>query len=82
MNQLNPKALGLALGILWGVGVLFMGLLAMVCSWAQPMVDWLSLMYLGYSASIPGALIGTLWAFVDAFLGGWVLAWLYNRLAG
>ena len=81
MNRLNPKALGLALGILWGAGVLFMGLLAMVCGWAQPMVDVLSVMYLGYSASILGALIGTLWGFVDAFVGGWVLAWLYNKFA-
>ena len=80
--KLNPKALGLACGILWGAGVLIMGLLAMVCSWAQPVVDVLSVIYLGYGASILGALIGTLWGFVDAFLGGWVLAWLYNKLSG
>ena len=80
MNKLNPKAFGLAFGILWGGGVLLMGLLALACSWAQPFVNVLSIMYVGYSASIVGILIGTAWGFVDAFIGGAVFAWLYNKL--
>ena len=82
MNKLNPRAFGLAFGILWGGGVLLMGLLALVCSWAQPFVDVVSVMYLGYEATIIGTLIGALWGFVDAFLGGLVFAWLYNKLSG
>ena len=80
MNKLDPKACGLAFGILWGGGVLLMGLLAFISTWAQPFVDILSVMYVGYSASIVGILIGTLWGFIDAFIGGWIFAWLYNKL--
>jgi len=80
MNKLDPKAFGLALGILWAAGLVFMGLLTMVCSWAQPFVDFLSPMYVGYNASLVGVLIGAIWGFVDGFVGGAVLAWLYNRL--
>ncbi len=82
MNKLNPKAFGLAFGILWGGGVLLMGLLALVCSWAQPFVDVLSAMYVGYATSIVGSLIGAIWGFADAFIGGFVFAWLYNKLLG
>lgn len=80
MSKLDPKAFGLALGLLWGGGVLFMGLTAIVCSWARPFVDVLSVMYRGYSASLLGSFIGTVWGFVDAFIGGVIFAWLYNKL--
>jgi len=80
MNRLDPKAFGLALGILWAGGVVFMGLTAIICSWAQPFVDVLSVMYVGYSASVAGILIGVIWGFVDAFIGGLIFAWLYNKL--
>lgn len=79
MNKLDPKACGLAFGVLWGAGVLFMGILAFITTWAQPFVKVLSVMYVGYSVSIVGVLIGTVWGFIDAFLGGWVFAWLYNK---
>ncbi len=81
MNKLDPKALGLACGILWGGGCLFMGLTAMACSWAQPFVRVLSVMYRGYSATLAGSLIGTVWGFIDGAIGGLLLAWLYNKLA-
>ncbi len=79
MNKLDPKAFGLAFGILWGGGVLFMGATAFVCTWAQPFVDFLSVMYVGYSASLLGILIGTVWGFVDGFIGGLIFVWLYNK---
>ena len=82
MSKLDAKACGLACGILWGGTVLFMGLTAMVCSWAKPFVGWLStIMYLGYDVTIVGSLIGTVWGFVDGFIGGFLFAWLYNKLA-
>jgi len=80
MNKLDPKAFGLALGILLAASMVFMGLTAMACSWAQPFVDAVSMMYVGYSATIVGVLIGAAWGFVDAFVGGVLFAWLYNKL--
>jgi len=79
MNRLSPKACGLAIGILWGASMLFMGLLSMVSGWAQPFVNALSPLYIGYSATILGCLIGTAWGFIDGFVGGVMFAWLYNK---
>lgn len=40
--------------------------------------------YLGYQAqaSVGDLIVGTLYALVDGAIGGWVLAWLYNRFIG
>ena len=82
MNQkIDAKSFALALGILWAAGVFFMGLTAIVCAWAKPFVDVLSVMYVGYAASIIGSLIGAIWGFLDAFIGGYILIWLYNKFS-
>ena len=81
MNKLNAKACGLAFGILWSGAVLLMGILANFSEWAVPFVKVLSVMYIGYSTAIVGLLIGAAWGFVDAFIGGFLFAWLYNKFA-
>ena len=81
MNKLDAKAFGLAFGVLWAAGAFLMGLLAMVCSWAIPFVNALSVMYVGYDVSFVGSIIGAIWGFIDAFIGGFLLAWLYNKFA-
>jgi hypothetical protein len=78
--QLDKKALGLAMGILWGLAVLVMTVWAMAVGGGEHMI-LLSKFYLGYGISPVGAVIGTIWGFVDGFIGGWILAWLYNKLA-
>jgi len=38
--------------------------------------------YFGYSFTYVGAVIGGIWGFVDGAIGGFVFAWLYNKLSG
>jgi hypothetical protein len=79
-NKLQPLALGVAFGVLWAFSVFFAGLFAMY-GWGTAMVAALGSFYLGYGASIAGAVIGALWAFVDGFVGGFIIAWIYNKVA-
>ena len=79
MNKLNPMAMGLAFGILWAAGVLIIALLAMSNGYGSEMIEALGTVYLGLEATLTGALIGAVWGFVDAFIGGYLLAWLYNK---
>lgn len=81
MAKLDARALGLSLGVLWGLSVVFMGLAAMACSWAARFVHLLSSLYIGYDATITGSLIGGVWGFVDAAIAGVLIAWLYNKFA-
>lgn len=80
--MLDVKAFGLAAGIMWGAGVFLLGLLAMATGFAAPMVAGLGSGYLGYDATVAGSIIGGIWGFVDAGIGGVVFAWLYNSFTG
>ena len=77
-SKLNVKAFGVSLGILWGAGVLLVGLMAQK-GYGLPFVDFIGSVYIGYGPSLQGAIIGGLWAFVDAGVGGLIFAWLYNK---
>lgn len=81
MAKLDIKAFGLTLGIVWSASVLIMGILAMTINYGISFVDALSKFYLGYDATLPGIILGAIWGFVDAGIGGVVVAWLYNKLA-
>ena len=83
--KFNLKALALTTAILWGGGVLLACLANLLWpGYAGAFLELLASVYPGYggTASIGQLIIATLWAVLDGFLGGLVLGWLYNRLAG
>jgi hypothetical protein len=77
-SRLSPLALGLACGVFWGVSVFFMGLVAFFFTYGKPFVAAIGTLYIGYDPTILGAFIGGLIGFIDAFIFGLILAWLYN----
>jgi len=77
-GRLSKFALGMALGLTWGVSIFLLGLLGGTFEWAEPMVNTLSVFYIGYEPGFVGSIIGGLIGFVDGFIGGVVIAWLYN----
>ena len=82
MQQLNPKAFGLACGATWALGIVVLALLSLFLQdYGNSIISLLSTVYRGYRPTIPGALIGAIWGFIDGFIGGYVFAWLYNRFA-
>ncbi len=81
MNKLDIKALGLAIGIYWGLCCVLLGLSSTFLGFGTPLVELFASEYIGYKPTILGSLIGGLWGFVDGFIGGAVVAWLYNKLA-
>jgi hypothetical protein len=80
MNRCQPLALGIAIGVLWAIYVFFAGIFAMF-GWGAALVDTLASFYIGYGASILGAIIGAIWAFIDGFVAGAIIAWIYNLVA-
>jgi len=79
--KLNVKAFAIAVGLVWGGGVFFFGLLASFFAPAATMVEFFGPVYIGYDANFVGAIIGFVWGFVDAGIGALIIAWLYNLLA-
>jgi len=80
MNKCQPLALGIAVGVLWAIYVFCVGITAMF-GWGVAMVDALASLYIGYGASIVGAIIGAIWAVIEGFVAGFIIAWIYNKLA-
>ena len=80
MNKLQPVPLGVAVGVLWAIYVFCVGITAMF-NWGNAVVDVLASLYIGYDASILGAVIGAIWAFVDGLVAGVIVAWIYNMVA-
>ena len=44
-------------------------------------IIFISDIYLGFGATYAGVFIGVLYGFVDGVLGGFMIAWLYNKLS-
>jgi len=80
--RLNVKAFALTCGILWALTMLFMTVFMVLRNDLFTFMDNFQAIYYGYTVSWPGAIIGTIWGFVDGLIGGAIFAWLYNRLCG
>lgn len=78
--KLNPKTFGLAGGIMWGVAMFIFTLIAMSTGYAAEMMEAISKIYPGYTVTGAGAIVGLIWGFLDAFIGLYIFAWLYNML--
>lgn len=80
--KLNVNAFGLACGILWGIGLFFITWWIIAFEGVTYDRTIIGLVYRGYSISPWGSVIGLIWAFIDGWVGGIILAWLYNILRG
>ena len=77
---LGVLSLGVALGITNALVVFLLGLTTALAGWGILVVQVLSTLYIGYEPTLLGAITGAVWAFVDAFILGVLVAWIYNRL--
>ena len=80
--KLNIKAFALACGTIWGLGLFGLTWWIIALEGITNEVTMIGRLYPGYTISPLGSLLGLLYGFVDAFIGGAILAWLYNRIAG
>lgn len=76
--HLKPWALGLALGIIWGLCIFFMGLLMHFEMVKTTLITNSGMYFLEYGPTLVGSLVGGLIGFVHGFIKGVLIAWLYN----
>jgi len=79
MSQLSIKGLGLAMGIVWAFCNLLAGWAAMF-GWGVKYVDIMSSVYIGYTPTWIGGIVGGVWAFFDGAIGGILIAFVYNKI--
>lgn len=79
--KLSVKAFALACGIIWAIGLFVLTWWIIAIGKAPGATTLISRVYLGYTVTPVGSLIGLPWAFVDGLIGGAIFAWLYNLIA-
>jgi hypothetical protein len=78
--KLNVKAMSLALGIIWGLGLFLLTWWIILFEGTNSGQNILTHIYRGYSITPIGSLIGLIWASLDGAIGGACIAWIYNTL--
>jgi hypothetical protein len=78
MTKLNVRALALAFGVTWAIGILVLGLAARIFGVGVPMVTLFGSAYLGFTPTFMGTAIGAVWALVDGAIAGAIVALVYN----
>lgn len=78
--KLNVKALALACGIMWGLGLFALTWWIIAFDGATHEVTLIGRLYRGYNISPIGSVFGLVYGFVDGLIGGAILAWLYNMM--
>ncbi len=78
--SLNPAKFGLALGIILGLTMLIIGISATYAGYGEGIVALCSSIYIGYESNLIGSIVGGIWGFFDGLIGGFIFAWLYNKL--
>ena len=76
--ELRKRALGIALGLVWGLAIMFGTWFLLLRDAPGEIISKLGTFYIGYTYSWGGAVIGFIWGFVDGFIAGVLIAWLYG----
>lgn len=83
--KLNVKAMAITFSLLWGGGILVVGLANLAWTgYGQAFLEMMASVYPGYHGtnSLGQVVVGTLYGLLDGGICGALLAWLYNRLSG
>jgi hypothetical protein len=76
--KLDTRAFTLAFAIWWGGCVFLLTWWIILVHGATTDGGIIAQVYLGYSFTPLGSIIGLLYGLVDGAIGGFLLAWLYN----
>ena len=82
--RLCQRSFAITCGLFFGGTVLVVSSLGAVFpGYGTPVLELFASLYPGYrnSGTLADVLLGAFLAIVDGVIGGWIFAWLYNRLA-
>ena len=78
--MLSIRSVALTLGIVGGASMFLLAWWLIIIGNAEGPTTLLERMYVGYSFTPLGSVIGAIWGFVDFGIGGAIFAWLYNLI--
>ena len=79
--KLNPIALGLSLGIVWGSALFITTWLSYFTDYGKLFLEVLAgSIYPGYTISPFGSFLGLFYGFIDFMIVGTLIGWIYNKI--
>lgn len=78
---LNVRAFALAFAIWWGNGIFLLTRWIIAFGGPSSEPTFLGRIYIGYTVTPVGSVIGLVWGFIDTLIAGAIFAWLYNFIA-
>lgn len=82
--KFNITALALTGGLIWGGAMLVVTSANLIWpGYGQAFLDAIASIYPGFhsGAGVSSVIVGTIYGFVDAAIGGAIFGWLYNLIA-
>jgi hypothetical protein len=76
--ELRKRNLGFALGMVWGLAVMFGTWWLLFMGSPGDTISKLGGFYFWYSFSFVGGIVGFIWGFIDGFICGVLIGWFYN----
>jgi len=76
--KLSGCALGIAIGLTAGLGMMLLALANMHGEAGSQLLDLLSSVYPGFTNTFKGSIIGLLWGCFNGFIHGFLIAVIYN----
>jgi hypothetical protein len=77
---MSIRAFALTTGIFGAATMFFLSWWLILIGNAEGPATLLERIYIGYSFTPMGSVIGALWGFVDFGIAGAIFAWLYNKI--
>jgi len=77
--KLNIKAFAVTCALFWGLGLFCLTWWIIAFDGATGEPTLIGKLYRGYTISPIGSIVGLVYAFFDALIGGAIFAWLYNK---
>ncbi len=77
----HELAFAKSFGIICGLYLLTVGLIATYIGPGRGLVENLGMVYYGYEPTLTGSFIGALWGAAGGFIVGYLASWLYNKFA-
>ena len=78
--MISIRSFGLTTGIFGACTMFFLAWWLILTGNAEGPVTLFERIYIGYSFTPIGSIIGAVWGFVDWGIAGVIFAWLYNKI--
>ena len=78
--KLNVRAFALAVGLVWGLNWFLLTWFMIALDGISYEMTIIGRIYRGFTVSPVGSIAALLWGFIDGYMLGLLIAWIYNQL--